>query len=307
MKMNDQGGDKLMRKKRSVRKIIIASAIICFVVFALSFVIGRHIGFANGGTEGYNAGYLEGHDNGYSLGYSDGNALGYENGYGTGYSEGHDNGYYLGYSEGNTFGYENGYDRGYSEGHDNGYQLGYSDGNAFGYENGYEKGYDNGYDNGYEIGETHGYDNGYSVGRTDGYGAGLSEGYDTGYENGLNSVLGHGYSSRDPTYAEMKDFIDRDKTNENTYDINTYNCYNFTADVINNVEAENIHCGFVYILFPSNAHALVAFNTIDRGLIYIEPQSDKEMDVRIGTHYWSLNGYSPQGYDDTVVNIAIIW
>ena len=260
-----------MRKKRSVRKIILASTIICFAVFALSFVIGNHIGFANGNTAGYGAGYLEGHDNGYQLGYSNGN----------------------------TFGYENGYGEGYSEGHDNGYQLGYSNGNTFGYENGYGKGYDNGYDNGYEIGENHGYDNGYSVGHSDGYSAGLSEGYDTGYENGLNSVLGHGYSLRDPTYEEMKNFIARDKTNENTYDINTYNCYNFTADVINNAEAENIHCGFVYILFPENkAHALVAFNTIDRGLKYIEPQHDDEVSVRVG---WSSY------YGDMIVNVAIIW
>jgi len=287
-----------MRKKQSVRKIILALATIC-LVFALSLVIGHHIGFANGSTEGYNAGYLEGHDNGYSFGYSEGNALGYENGYGVGYSEGHDNGYNLGYSEGQDNGYYLGYSEGNALGYENGYEKGYDNGYEIGETHGYNNGYDNGFDNGYEIGETHGYDDGYSVGHADGYSAGLLEGYDTGYENGLDSVLGHGYSLRDPTYAEMKDFIARDKTNENTYDINTYNCYNFTADVINNAEAENIHCGFVYILFSENkAHALVAFNTIDRGLIYIEPQHDDEVSVRVG---WSSY------YSDMIVNVAIIW
>jgi hypothetical protein len=254
-----------VRKKRLVRKIILASAIICVVVFAFSFVIGDHIGFANGNTTGYGAGYLEGHDNGYQLGYSNGN----------------------------TFGYENGYGEGYSEGHDNGYQLGYSEGNAFGYENGYGKGYDNGYDNGYEIGENHGYDNGYS--------AGHSEGYATGYDNGFN-IGSHGYNIWDPTYENMIDFITQDKTNENIYNENeNYTCYNFTADVIRNAEAENIRCAFVYLKFSGgSAHAIVAFDTIDRGRIFIEPQSDDEMSVIVGSPY----GDQPWG---TILNMAVIW
>jgi len=256
-----------VRKKRLVRKIVLGSAIICIVVFTLSFVIGNHIGFANGNTAGYQ----------------------------------------LGYSNGNTFGYENGYGKGYSEGHDNGYQLGYSDGNTIGYENGYGKGYDNGYDNGYEIGENHGYDNGYSVGHSDGYSAGHSEGYAIGYDNGLNIGRTHGYNIWDPTYTQMKNFIARDKTNENLYNENTYTCYGYTADVIRNAETENIRCAFVYILFPSSAHAIVAFNTIDKGLIYIEPQHDIEVRVGVGESYSSTNGFQPPGYNDTIVNITIIW
>jgi len=130
------------------------------------------------------------------------------------------------------------------------------------------------------------------------YSAGHSEGYATGYDTGLNEGRTHGYNIWDPTYKEMENFIARDRTNENTYDINTYNCYDFTADVINNAEAENIRCAFVYILFPDGAHALVAFNTIDRGLIYIEPQNDDEISVSVG---WSSY------YGKTILNVAIIW
>jgi hypothetical protein len=242
----------LMRSGQSVWKIVLGLALICLVVFSLSFAVGHQIGFASGRTEGYNIGYPEGYDNGHQTGYSEGNAVGYENGYGKGYENG--------YGEG----YENGYATGENHGYENGYYMGYLDG--------YNAGYNSGYDNGYDI----------------------------GYENGLDSVLGHGYSFRDPTYTEMKDFIARDTTDENLYTEN-YTCINFTADVIRNAKAENIRCAFVYLEFSEAAHAIVAFNTIDRGLIYIEPQNDEEVSVSVGSFYdnnWSWG---------RITKIVIIW
>jgi hypothetical protein len=97
----------------------------------------------------------------------------------------------------------------------------------------------------------------------------------------------------------MKDFIARDRTNENTY-TNTYTCVDFAADVIKNAEAENIRCAYVYLEFPSGAHSIVAFNTIDKGLIFIEPQSDEEVSVSVGSPY----DYRPWG---DITKIVIIW
>ena len=54
------------------------------------------------------------------------------------------------------------------------------------------------------------------------------------------------------------------------------------------------------------SHALIAFNTIDRGIIYIEPQSDKIMNVRIGQPYWNRSVYMTPSYDDTVTKIVLI-
>lgn len=209
--MRKKRSARKMRKKRSARKIILSSALICFVVFALSFVIGSNIGFANGRTEGYDTGYTEGHDNGFRLGHSEG------------------------------------------------------------YISGYENGYDNGYDNGLDIGRT------------------------------------HGYNIMDPTYWEMRHFIDQDKTNENEYIENVYTCFEYTADVCRNADAENIRCAFVRVEFVEGAHSLVAFNTIDIGLLFIESQSDKEMNLVIGEPYWPRDEYLPPDYDDTVVGFTIIW
>jgi hypothetical protein len=210
--------------------------------------------------------------------------MGARAGYQLGYSEGQENGYSLGFSEGRALGYENGYGEGYSEGYDSGYGKGYSDG----------------YDNGYKVGETQGYDNGYSVGHADGYTTGYSEGYTSGYDNGLDVGRTHGYNIHDPTYEEMKDFITRDKTDENTYNINTYTCINFAADVINNAKAENIRCALVYLEFSNGAHTIVAFDTIDRGRIFIEPQTDEEVSVNVGSPY----DHQPWG---NILRMVIIW
>jgi hypothetical protein len=98
----------------------------------------------------------------------------------------------------------------------------------------------------------------------------------------------------------MKDFIARDTTDENLYTEN-YTCINFTADVIRNAEAENIRCAFVYLEFENGAHAIVAFNTIDRGLIYIEPQSDAEVSVSVGSFYDNNFSWG------RITKIVIIW
>jgi hypothetical protein len=285
------GGGKLMRGGRVKRKIVLWSVIICFVASALSFAVGDYIGFAKGSTEGYGAGYVEGRDDGYNLGYSEGR----ENGHYLGYLEGREDGYRFGYSEG----YENGYDLGLSEGCVLGYEKGYREGYSDGHEGGYGEGYRCGYNSGYEIGETRGYDNGYNMGRAVGYSIGYSKGYAAGYDNGMDVGRTHGYNIWDPTYQEMKDFIARDKTDENTY-TEVYTCVNFAADVVNNAKTENIRCAFVYLEFPVAAHTVVAFNTVDKGLIFIEPQTDEEVSVSAGAPY----EHQPWG---NILKVVIIW
>lgn len=115
-------------------------------------------------------------------------------------------------------------------------------------------------------------------------------------------------SLRDPTYREMKDFLARDKTNFNKYrrnvffGIDWYDCVYFSRDVKKNAIKEGIRCAYVYIckfnkFNEKKPHALVAFNTTDRGVIFIEPQLDKEMKVAVGSKYWS----------DTITSYRIYW
>ena len=121
-----------------------------------------------------------------------------------------------------------------------------------------------------------------------------------------NLSQGYSFIANDVTYQEVLDFLAEDTTDSNTYDAINYNCFNFTADVISHALERNIWCGFVYILFegPDVAHAIVAFNTTDEGIIFIEPQSDRVVKVEVGKHYFFT---PPIGYDDTVVSFVIIW
>lgn len=216
--------------------------------------------------------------------------------------------------------YDDGYTDGIEAGRSEGFNQGFNQGNASGYSSGYTVGYNvgyasvpiptkapdrynEGYDAGVSTGKSQGYNEGFSAGNT----AGFSSGYSAGYVNGTKDGAGTGYTIRDPTYAEMQNFIALDRTDSNIYNENTYNCYDFTHDVLTNAFNAGIKAGFVYIEFAAGSHAIAVFNTVDNGLVYIEPQSDEIMTVAIGAHYWDRAIYGEPDYDDTIVEFGIIW
>lgn len=84
----------------------------------------------------------------------------------------------------------------------------------------------------------------------------------------------------DPTTKEAYDFILKDKTNEKKYDDKKYNCAHYSRDVNNNAENYGIRCAYVKINFNYRLpHAIVAFNTIDQGLLFFEPQTDETFEL----------------------------
>lgn len=212
---------------------------------------------------------------------------------------GYDKGCSEGYSEGHSEGLSEGYDQGFLVGNSTGYQIGNSSGYNLGFSDGNMSGYDLGYDLAYELGYNEAYIKGFSDGN--------ASGYDNGYTQGLDDGAGHGYTIRDPTYQEALQFINDDRTDANQYDDETYTCANFAADFKNNAFDVGYRCGYVGIEFPIYAHAIVCFNTIDKGLIFIEPQDDEIVSVRIGYTYWDRTIYEPPTYDDTVVRYMIVW
>jgi len=187
--------------------------------------------------------------------------------------------YGVAYSGGETAGYENGY--------------------SVGYEAGYSLGKQGGYDEGYVSGKRDGYDEGYDLGRADGY--------EDGYEVGMEAGFGHGYTLRDPTYREVVTFLREDRTDKNKYVEDTYVCSHFARDVCNNAEEEGLRCAYVLLIFPEGSHAIIAFDTIDEGLVYFESQTDERMKTVVGKPYWPRDKYSPPSYDDTIIDILVIW
>ena len=195
----------------------------------------------------------------------------------------------------------------YESGYNLGYSKGLQTGEASGYEQGKQEGYNSGHTVGVQAGEVTGFSRGNKTGYNTGYQNGYSVGNSEGYLQGVKDGAGTGYNIRDPTYAEMLAFIESDQTDKNTYNIDNYNCYDFTRDVCNSAFNAGYRAGDVYIEFPDSAHAIVCFNTVDKGLIFIEPQYDEEMTVTIGIEYWNRGIYEAPDFDDTIVKYGIIW
>ena len=104
------------------------------------------------------------------------------------------------------------------------------------------------------------------------------------YEDGAIHVGGDGEpielmnipDAANPTYAELVTFLKEDSTDGHPYikdlDILSYVCSDFAEDVHNNAEAGGIRAAWVSIEFEGDeiGHALNAFETTDRGLVYVD-------------------------------------
>jgi hypothetical protein len=193
------------------------------------------------------------------------------------------------------------------------YVAGYTNGNSTGYLAGYSEGNSSGYATGYADGTS----TGYLAGCTDGN----SSGYDTGYRKGFKDATESAYLLKDPSYLEMRSFLASDNTDSQTYDEIDYNCYDFASSVCNHAFELGYRCGFVYIELsnstedftagrPTAAHAIVCFNTTDKGLIFIEPQSDLEVSLTIGepiTVIFPEWGFSYYLMPEIILDYGIIW
>jgi hypothetical protein len=82
-------------------------------------------------------------------------------------------------------------------------------------------------------------------------------------------------AARDPTWAQLVAFVATDQTDTHAYveeEPGGYMCAEFARDVHNNAEKAGIRAGFVALSFAGESvgHALDAFETTDRGLVYID-------------------------------------
>jgi hypothetical protein len=131
--------------------------------------------------------------------------------------------------------------------------------------------------------------------------------------NYASLTTGYGYVMTDPTYQQVKAFISADMTDSNPYVDDSYVCVDFSMDVISHALQQKFRCAYVGIRFVGEnaGHAIVAFNTTDRGLVFFEPQSDEEVNLQAGKHYWTqcviTNLHYTTDFDDTIDRFNIIW
>lgn len=120
--------------------------------------------------------------------------------------------------------------------------------------------------------------------------------YETGAD-GHRITLCNNKTAIDPTYQQLTDFVKSDKTDEIPYNYSGFACTDFAESVHNNAEAAGYKCAWVDINFINHgaAHSCNAFNTVDRGLVFIDctnygnPYNDKIVDLKVG------KGYRPEG------------
>lgn len=126
------------------------------------------------------------------------------------------------------------------------------------------------------------------------------------------------------TWTQLKQFLSSDQTDGIRYNDSTFVCADYAERLHNNAEKAGIRAGYVVIDFASGtpSHAINAFNTIDRGLIYVDDtgtterspcSADKTVDVEVGRSYIPQSIFLCPGYSVTwedlgkVTDISVIW
>ena len=149
---------------------------------------------------------------------------------------------------------------------------------------------------------------GYEVGYHEGGKAGYQEGSKVGYERateenpGDKSDYGAGfYFSYNPSYDEVREIL-AESIETTAMEVNNY------------AEANGIRTAYARCQIARKAaertvyvYNLVAFETVDNGVIFIRPRSHEEVKVEIGKSYSELNGFPTPSYDDTITKITIFW
>ena len=129
----------------------------------------------------------------------------------------------------------------------------------------------------------------------------------------LSAVEADALHLHNPTFEEARDFLEEDRTDANEYLEDEYVCSHFAADVNNNAERQGIRCALVDVRFPRSGHAIIAFDTTDKGLVYFDPITDDRVRPVIGKYYWKCiepepgYEYEKPSFDDTIEDIVVIW
>jgi hypothetical protein len=155
---------------------------------------------------------------------------------------------------------------------------------------GYTAGYSEGYNEGLVKGNEAGYQQGSKLGYITAGGAGASSINQTGY-----------YFLYNPTYNEIMTTLYGSEMNS-------------AQQVLDYAKANGIRAAYVRVPIAREAtegrvylYQLVAFETVDKGMIIVEPASHREVKVEVGKSYSALNGFPASPFDDTITKVTVVW
>lgn len=107
-------------------------------------------------------------------------------------------------------------------------------------------------------------------------------------------------------YLVVKMLLSEVRTWAFTYRFPSYVCTHFSKVLFDKMTVQGVRCGYVIVTFENNmSHALVAFDTLDRGLIYLEPQDGYEVHAEVGKGIDT--GYAGVDAGSIVTSIRISW
>ena len=122
-----------------------------------------------------------------------------------------------------------------------------------------------------------------------------NEAYQQGYNDGQTIAWGQlpccDLCIIYPTRQQVLDFILQDDTNTLPFSINSFVCTDYCQQINERAWAAGIPCYTVWITFEYDylvGHAIVAFPICEGGsvtLMYIEPQTDGEVEIDMGGEY----------------------
>ena len=121
--------------------------------------------------------------------------------------------------------------------------------------------------------------------------AALQVDYNTLQQSYNTLINGTGQSGlRNPTWAELYTLLIQDDTDTITYDSQSYDCSGYAITIRDHVNRLGIRAAYVEIELPGSAgHALNAFDTTDKGLVYIDDtEGDKVGYVKAGQPYGTI-------------------
>jgi hypothetical protein len=142
-----------------------------------------------------------------------------------------------------------------------------------------------------------------------------------GADGGLIILNEYG-KAEDPSWPQLLEFLRQDKTDEHEYRYGSFVCADFAEMLHNNAEAAGIRSAYVCIqLGPSanypysGGHALNAFNTTDRGLVFIDDtapigehpsSSDTIVDVKEGYQYIPESLFPEPGWSSEWESMGVV-
>jgi hypothetical protein len=112
------------------------------------------------------------------------------------------------------------------------------------------------------------------------------------YENRLKAIIGGTEDSqlRNPTWAELKEFLENDDTDLLVYAEDKFDCTGFAITLRDRAWRYGLRSAYVEIRFlGAVGHALNAFQTVDHGLVYVDGvEIDAVAYVQVGQPYGTI-------------------